>query len=85
MRFVLVMLVALAGCVASLTDDPTITADIAVESARAIIGSRKEKPDDPKPKPKPGDTCPDCNGLGYVGDGTVRVKCVPCDGTGRVK
>jgi hypothetical protein len=82
-RFVIVLLLAVAGCVATLPDDPTIMADLAVESARAIIGSRKEKPDDPKPQP--GDKCPDCNGLGYVGDGTVRVKCVPCDGTGRVK
>lgn len=35
----------------------------------------------PAPKP-PAGKCTNCNGTGYVGDGTVRVKCVPCDGKG---
>ena len=30
-----------------------------------------------------GDKCPDCNGDGFVGDGTVRVECDTCNGTGR--
>lgn len=30
-----------------------------------------------------GDKCPDCNGDGFVGDGTVRVECDTCNGTGK--
>ena len=29
-----------------------------------------------------GDKCPDCNGDGFVGDGTVRVECDTCNWTG---
>ena len=86
MRFSIVFLVAVAGCMATLPHDPTISADISVELARAIVQLRAApdaKPDDDKPKP--GDKCSNCDGRGYVGDGTVRVKCQPCGGTGRVK
>jgi len=38
----------------------------------------------PDDAPKPGDKCPNCEGRGYVGDGRVKVKCQPCDGTGKV-
>lgn len=38
----------------------------------------------PGPAPKPGDICPNCNGKGKVGDGTVFVTCQPCKGTGKV-
>jgi hypothetical protein len=84
-RFLIVLLVALAGCVASLPDDPRISADLAVETARGIVQLRAAPDATPDDKPKPGDKCPNCDGRGYVGDGTVRVKCQPCDGTGRVK
>ena len=30
-----------------------------------------------------GDECEDCNGNGFVGDGTVRVECDTCNGTGK--
>ena len=30
-----------------------------------------------------GDTCDDCGGTGRLGDGTVWVKCLACDGTGK--
>ena len=86
MRFVIVLMVALAGCVATLPNDPTISADLACELARGIVQLRAApdaKPEDDKPKP--GDKCPNCEGRGYVGDGRVQVKCQPCDGTGRVK
>lgn len=82
MRFLIVLLVVVVGCVVTLPDDPTISADLAVEMARAKVElSKVPAPDD---KPKPGDKCSNCEGRGYVGDGTVRVKCQPCDGTGKV-
>ena len=84
MRFLIVLLIALAGCVATLPDDATISADLACETARAVV-LKRARPDVPDDKPKPGDKCPNCEGRGYVGDGTVKVKCQPCDGTGRVK
>ncbi len=84
MRFVILSLIALAGCIATLPDDATISADLACETARAVVLERAT-PDVPDDKPKPGDKCPNCEGRGYVGDGRVQVKCQPCDGTGRVK
>ena len=86
MRLGILILVAFAGCVATLPRDPTISADLACETARAIVQLRAvPTPDTPDDKPKPGDKCPNCEGRGYVGDGRVQVKCQPCDGTGRVK
>ena len=84
MRFLLVFVVAMAGCVATLPDDPTVSADLAVETARAVMALRAEVAP-PAPGPRPGDRCPNCDGRGYVGDGTVKVKCQPCDGTGKVR
>ncbi len=85
MRFLILSLIALAGCVATLPDDPTISADLACEVARAVVQLRAAPDATPDDKPKPGDKCPNCDGRGYVGDGTVKVKCQPCEGTGRVK
>ncbi len=85
MRFLILSLIALAGCVATLPDDPTISADLACEVARAVVQLRAAPDATPDDKPKPGDKCPNCDGRGYVGDGTVKVNCQPCDGTGRVK
>ena len=85
MRFLILSLIALAGCVATLPDDPTISADLACEVARAVVQLRAAPDATPDDKPKPGDKCPNCDGRGYVGDGSVKVNCEPCDGTGRVK
>lgn len=85
MRWLIVFAVVSVGCVATLPDDPTITADIAAETAREILRLRQEVAPAPAPKPKPGDKCSNCDGRGYVGDGTVRKKCQPCDGTGKAK
>ena len=85
MRFLILSLIALAGCVATLPDDPTISADLACEVARAVVQLRAAPDATPDDKPKPGDKCPNCDGRGYVGDGTVKVNCQPCEGTGRVK
>lgn len=87
MRFLWVFVVAMAGCIATLPHDPTISADLSVELARAIVQLRAApdaKPDDDKPKP--GDKCEPCNGTGKLPtDGRVVVQCGACGGTGRVK
>lgn len=85
MRFLLVFTVLMVGCVATLPSDPTISADLAVELARGVVQLRPKPDATPDGKPKPGDKCENCEGRGYVGDGTVKIKCQPCDGTGKVK
>lgn len=82
-RWLVLFALTLVGCVASIPNDPTISADLAAETARAVMALRREQP--PAPAPKPGDPCANCDGRGYVGDGTVRVKCEPCGGTGKVQ
>jgi hypothetical protein len=84
MRYVVCMTVVVVGCVATLPDDPTITADIAAETAREILRLRQEVA--PAPAPKPGDNCGPCNGTGKLPtDGRVLVQCGACGGTGKVK
>lgn len=83
MRFAIVFLLALAGCIATMPTDPSISADLACETSLAILRLRA-KPDATPDAPKPGDKCPNCDGRGYVGDGTVKVQCQPCRGTGKV-
>ncbi len=87
MRFVIVLMVALAGCVATLPNDPTISADLACELARGIVQLRAAPDATPgDDKPKPGDKCQPCNGTGKLPtDGRVVVQCGACGGTGRVK
>jgi hypothetical protein len=79
------LFIAMTGCVASMPGDSSITADLAVEAARAIVQLRAAPTPDVAPGPKPGEKCPNCEGRGYVGDGRVKVPCQPCDGTGKVK
>ena len=43
-------------------------------------------PPAPEPKPAPGgEVCPECNGRGKRGDGTIDFICENCGGTGRVQ
>jgi hypothetical protein len=87
MRWVLPFFVVMIGCVATIPSDPTISADLACETARAIVQLRAApdaKPEDDKPKP--GDKCQPCNGTGKLPtDGRVVVQCGACGGTGRVR
>jgi len=81
-----VLLVAFAGCVATLPSDATITADLACETARGIVQLRAQSAPRPDDQPKPGDKCEPCNGTGKLPtDGRVVVQCGACGGTGRVK
>ena len=86
MRFLVVFLIGMVGCVATLPDDPTISADLACEVARAVVQLRAAPDVTPDDKPKPGDKCQPCNGTGKLPtDGRVVVLCGACEGTGRVK
>ena len=80
MRFLLVFVVVLFGCVATIPSDPTLSADMACETARMVVQLRHEVAPTPAP---PSGVCENCEGRGYVGDGTVRVPCQPCGGTGK--
>ncbi len=82
MRFLVAFSVVLVGCVMTLpADDSALTADIAAETARAVVQMRA-KPE-PAPKPDSGkcSTCGTANppGGGWLGDGTVRVPCPECN------
>jgi hypothetical protein len=83
MRFLLAFLVVMVGCVATLPGDSSVTADLAAETARMVVQMRQEIP--PTPAPPSDGKCTNCEGRGYVGDGRVKVKCQPCDGTGKAQ
>lgn len=79
-RWLVCMLVAIGGCVASLPADNSLTADIACEAARLVVQLRQET----APAPASGE-CTNCGGTGKLGDGRIEVKCPACDGTGKAK
>lgn len=81
MRWLMPFIAVLVGCVATLPSDDGLTADIAAETARMVVQLRQQIP--PTPAPPSDGKCRNCEGRGYVGDGTVRVTCQPCGGTGR--
>jgi hypothetical protein len=78
-RWLIVFMVASIGCVASLPDDPSISADLAVETARMVIASPVAPP---APTPDAGE-CSNCNGTGKIGDGRIVMTCPECNGTGK--
>lgn len=81
MRYVLCLLIALAGCVVTIPSDPTITADLACETARATLARRAEFA--PAPPPAPAGKCTNCLGTGKIGDGRIVFDCPACKGTGK--
>jgi hypothetical protein len=86
-RWLVVFTVVVVGCVASIPDDPVISADLATQTALAVVRQRGQIPPSPQPPaPKPGDTCRTCSGSGKLPtDGRVVVPCGDCGGTGRVR
>jgi DnaJ-class molecular chaperone len=79
LRWLVVFVIASIGCVASLPTDPSISADLAVETARMVIASRAAPP---APTPDAG-RCENCNGTGKIGDGRIVMTCPECNGTGK--
>jgi len=78
MRFLLCFIVVLAGCIATLPDDPSVTADLACETARMVVQLRQEIAPTPA-----SDKCENCDGTGKLGDGKIVTVCPVCKGTGK--
>jgi hypothetical protein len=79
-RWLVCLLLAVVGCVASIPDDPSLTADLAAETARMVVQLRH---DAPAPTPPSGEACENCGGTGKLGDGRISVPCPICKGTGK--
>jgi len=77
MRFLLCFIVVLAGCIATLPDDPSVTADLACETARMVVQLRQEIAPTPA-----SDKCENCVD-GFIGDGKIKITCPVCKGTGK--
>jgi hypothetical protein len=56
---------------------------LAAYEAYLVATSKAPEPEKPSGPSKPG-VCPECDGSGKVGDGTVFVSCGRCGGTGKV-
>ena len=70
---------ALQSVTVTVTDHPEVSAQIAVEVARAIVQLQNT----PAPKPVSGQ-CKVCLGTGVIGDGAkIRITCEACGGSGR--
>jgi Zn finger protein HypA/HybF involved in hydrogenase expression len=81
MRWLIVLVVLVVGCVATLpSDDVTVSADLAAEAARMVVQLRQEIHPNPTPV---SDRCENCNGTGKIGDGRIVMKCPTCGGTGK--
>jgi hypothetical protein len=77
-RFLICLVVVLIGCVATLPDDPTLTADLACETARMVTLLRQEAP----PPAPANDKCDNCVD-GFIGDGKIKITCPICKGTNK--
>jgi DnaJ-class molecular chaperone len=80
MRWIICLSIALAGCVATLPSDPSVTADLACETARMVVQLRQEITPSPVPA---SDKCENCDGTGKIGDGRIVMPCPICKGTGK--
>lgn len=80
MRWVVPFVVVLIGCVATLPQDHGVSADMACETARAVVQMRKQIHPTPTPS---SDECDNCNGTGKIGDGRIVLECPVCKGTGK--
>lgn len=78
MRFLICLLIAVIGCVATLPDDHGVSADMACETARMVVQLRKEIAPTPT-----SDKCENCDGTGKIGDGRIVLPCPACKGTGK--
>ena len=78
MRFAAAVAAAMALQSFTVIDHPELSAEIATQTARAIVQIQNT----PAPKPV-GGQCRNCNGTGKVGDGKIVMTCQACNGTGK--
>ena len=78
MRFAAAVVAAMALQPFAVIDHPELSAEIATQTARAIVQMQNT----PAPKPVSGE-CKNCNGTGKVGDGKIVMTCQACNGTGK--
>lgn len=83
MRVVLLVCVLLTGCSPS-GDYSGVYADLACETAYAVLKLRGEITPTPTPKPPASDKCDSCGGTGRLPtDGRIVITCPECKGTGK--
>ena len=78
MRYAAAIAAAMALQSFTVIDHPELSAEIATQTARAIVQLQNA----PAPKPVSGQ-CRNCNGTGKVGDGKIVMTCQACNGTGK--
>ena len=78
MRYAAAVAAAMALQSFTVIDHPSVSAEIATQTARAIVQLQNT----PAPKPV-GGQCRNCNGTGKVGDGKIVMTCQACNGTGK--
>jgi RecJ-like exonuclease len=78
MRFAAAVAAAIALQSLTVIDHPELSAEIATQTARAIVQIENA----PAPKPVSGE-CKNCNGTGKIGDGRIVMTCQACNGTGK--
>lgn len=81
MRLAIALVVLLAGCRPTI-DYPDVYADLACETAHAVLRDRAEV--HPTPAPPASDKCETCSGSGRLPtDGRIVITCPECRGTGK--
>ena len=78
MKYAAAVAAAMALQSFTVIDHPELSAEIATQTARAIVQLQNT----PAPKPV-GGQCRNCNGTGKVGDGKIVMTCQACGGSGR--
>ena len=79
MRYAAAVAAAMALQSFAVIDHPELSAEIATQTARAIVQMQNT----PAPKPVSGQ-CKACLGTGVLGDGAkIRITCQACNGTGK--
>ncbi len=79
MRFAAAVAAAMALQLFTVIDHPELSAEIATQTARAIVQMQNS----PVPKPVSGQ-CKTCLGTGVIGDGAkIKMTCQACNGTGK--